>query len=534
MNDAAKSFADYLDAAAALWPQRDAIVFRSSRLSFGDISEKSRRVAAGLAALGVKKGDRVGLWLENGEPWVLSFWALARLGAIVVPLSTRWTATEARGVLRQVGLTAMVVGGRFRKIDFLALLAEAMHGESTLVPTIVTTAVTSPRGCVQFAELATEASPAALARVASAQAQVTQDDIAQVQFTSGSTAFPKGAMLRQGPMLAYVHAYGERMGLASDDRLLCQMPFFHIAGINHAMLVPPVVGSAIVSADVFDPALAIRQIEEESCTAIGAVATMYFMMADQPGVDRTTFRRVGKAWCLGSPQAVRRVHELTGIDGLVSLYGCTEMSGSTTFGDLRDPLDVRLANVGRSLPGFETRIVDPATGVSLAQGLVGEICHRSASLMSGYFGLDRSEWNVDPDGWLHTGDLGVLDANGYLTYHGRHKDMLKIGGENVACPEVEDILLMHPAVRLAAVVGIPHERLEEVPVAFVELRSEPCSGEAELLAHCARHLASFKVPRRIVIVDALPMTGSNKLDKPALKLRAREMDWAVETVTEGR
>ncbi len=533
MNEGLVTFADYLDRAASRWPERDAVVIGDSRLSFRDISERSRNLAAGFQALGVKKGERVGVWLENSDPWVLSFWALTRIGAILVPFSTRWTASEARGVLRQSGLSAMVVGDRFRKVDFLKLLAEATDGEPSLLPRVITTAAVPPRGFFGFAELAAEAGAGALALLAPAQAELTRHDVALVQFTSGSTAFPKGAILRQGPMLDYVHAYGLRMGITSDDRLLCHMPFFHIAGINHGLLVPTVLGATLVTADSFDPALAVRQIEQETCTGIGAVATMYFMMADQPGVDRQAFRRIRKAWCQGSAQAVHRVHELTGIDSLVSLYGCTEMSGGTTFGDIRDPLEVRLANVGRPLPNMETKIIDTATGLPLPTGAAGEICHRSSNVMSGYFGLDRSQSDIDAEGWLHTGDLGAFDEDGYLTFHGRHKDMLKVGGENVACPEVEDILLMHPAVKLAAVVGMPHQRLEEVPIAFVELRAEIGAGEAELVAHCARHLASFKVPRRVVVTQSLPMTGSNKLDKPALKARAGQMVSPVETPTNG-
>ena len=522
------NFADHLDRAAAQWAQRDAVVFNDGRMSFRDVADGSRNVAASLLKLGVKKGDRVGIWLENGVPWVLSYWALARLGAIAVPFNTRWTASESRGVLRQIGLTAMVVGDCFRKVSFLELLAEATDGEASLLSLVITTAKEPPGGFSNFSDLTAQADAASLAQVAYAQGQVTRDDVAQVQFTSGSTAFPKGAILRQGPMLDYVYGYGLRMGITSEDRLLCQMPFFHIAGINHAMLVPPVLGATLITADTFDPALAIRQIEQEDCTTMGAVSTMYFMMADQPGVDRQVFRRIRKAWCLGSAQAVRRVHELTGIDGLVSLYGCTEMSGGTTCGDVTDPLELRLSNVGRPLPYVQTKIVDKDTGAPLPIGKTGEICHRSASLMSGYYALEVNQCAIDSDGWLHTGDLGALDDDGYLTYHGRHKDMLKVGGENVACPEVEDVLSIHPAVRLAAVVGMPDARLEEVPVAFVELKSASGASETDLIAHCARLLARFKVPRRIVVLEALPTTGSNKLDKTALKARAQQLGNAVE------
>lgn len=518
------TFAGCLDAAAAAAPDREALVIGRARLTFGGLADRSMCMAAAWQELGVGRGDRVGLWLENSPQWAVAFWALARIGAIVVPLNTRWTDEEMRGVLAQAQLRAILVGDRFRKIDFPARIGSILAATDGTAPTVISTSSRPLPGIVGVSSVASRSvDAAARKRVASAQAAVAGSDIGIIQFTSGSTAFPKGAMLRQAAMLEYVRDYGPRLGMAPSDRVLCHMPFFHIAGINHVLLVPVVQGATVVTAEGFDPVVALGHLSAEHCTTFGGVATMCFVLTEQAASEaERLFAGIEKAWVLGTPNACRKIHALTGLRNMVSLYGATELSGSTTFGDIRDPLHVRLANAGRALPGIETRIVDVETGAPAAPGVTGEIWHRGRRMMAGYFGLGRSEWNIDDEGWFHTGDLGAFDAEGYLTFSGRQKEMLKVGGENVSCLEVEDALMSHPAVKLAAAVGINDERLEEVPVAFVELRAGATAGAEQLIEHAARHLSSFKVPRRVFLVREWPMTASNKIQKNVLRSRAMD------------
>lgn len=515
------TFAGCLDAAADRWPGREAVVVGPHRLTFAALAEESRVLAAGWLRLGVGRGDRVGLWLENGPAWVLAFFALARLGAVVVPCSTRWTAHELGGVLRQAKPRALLIGDRFRRVEFASRLAEIEEAPADM--RVVSVAGRPPSGAVPLESLRGPAPSAAeRRRLADLEAAGDAGDVAVVQFTSGSTAFPKGAMLRQGAMIGYVRDYGRRLGVTPDDRVLCQLPFFHIGGLNHGLLVPAVQGATIVTAEAFDPEVALAQMEQEACTVFGGVASMYFMLADHAADPQRAFAGIEKAWILGSAQAARRAQELTAVRGLVSLYGATELSGGTTFGDVRDPLERRLSSAGRSLPGVETRIVDPATGEPCPPGVAGEIRQRTARRMNGYHGVPPESWGFDDEGWYRTGDLGSLDAEGYLAYEGRLKDMLKVGGENVACPEVEDVLTTHPDVTLAAVVGVDDDRLVEVPVAFVVPRRGGTVSAEALTAHCARFLAAFKVPRRVLLLDALPMTASGKVEKAALRALVRE------------
>lgn len=514
----ADTFAACLEDAASRWHERDALVVGGQRVTFGALAGRSRALAAGWLALGVRHGDRVGVLLENSVRWAEAFWSLARIGAVVVPLNTRWTQDELRFVLSQAELRAVLVGGRFRRLEFAEMLSAVM-ASLTSPPPIVVHAGAAPTGAVSFAALAELGEAGA---VEQAHAAVHGEDIAVIQFTSGSTAFPKGAMLRQAAMLEYVRDYGTALGVVPEDRVLCPMPFFHIAGLNHVLLVPAVQGATVITADGFDPETALRDLQAERCTVFGGVSTMYLRMADRASDPVAAFSGVEKSWFQGSSRLARMVYDRTGVRGMTTHYGVSEMSGATTFGDVRDPLETRLGNAGRVMPGVETRIVDPATGTDASPGTIGEIWHRGRRLMAGYFGLDRSAWNIDEQGWFHTGDLGALDAHGYLTFHGRLKDMLKVGGENVACAEVEEALLGHPAVRLAALIGVPDDQLEEVPIAFVELRENIGATPTALIEHCARSLARFKVPRRVIVVEALPMTASNKIHKPGL--RALAMD----------
>jgi acyl-CoA synthetase (AMP-forming)/AMP-acid ligase II len=514
----ADTFAACLDDAASRWQGREALVIGDQHVTFAGLAQRSRALAGGWLALGVARGDRVGLLLENSVAWADAFWSLARIGAVVVPLNTRWTKDELRFVLAQAELRAVLVGDRFRGLDFSQMLSAALEGVPGKRPIVVQTGGVA-EGAVSLAALA---GLGEVRGVEAAQAAVRGEDVAVIQFTSGSTAFPKGAMLRQAAMIEYVRDYGTALGVVPEDRVLCPMPFFHIAGLNHVLLVPAVQGATIVAAERFDPDTALRDLLTERCTVFGGVSTMYLRMADRATDPVAAFRGIEKSWFQGSSRLAHMVYDRIGVRGMTTHYGVSEMSGATTFGDVRDPLETRLGNAGRVMPGVETRIVDPATGADAAPGAIGEIWHRGRRLMAGYFGLERSAWNIDEQGWFHTGDLGAIDAEGYLTFHGRLKDMLKVGGENVACAEVEEALLSHPAVRLAALIGVPDDQLEEVPIAFVELRDGAAAAAAALIEHCARSLARFKVPRRIIVLDALPMTGSDKIHKPGL--RALAMD----------
>ena len=513
--------------AAVLAPSLEAVVAPDGRASFAELADEVERVASALAASGVGRGDHVGLCLGNGKSWIALFLALGSLGAVTVPVNTRLLDAEMRGILRQARVKMLFLADRLLKIDFLDRFSaegdalargKAPEDLPDLKEIVVVGGETMP-GAVPWAEFTDRAGPPA-------EPCDRPDDVLLIQFTSGTTAAPKGAMLSHRSMLANGYFAGVRMGLRAGDRFHSARPFFHVVGTSQSILLSLQHCVTLVTMQRFEPEEALRLMEEERCTHFSGNDTMALMLLNHPGRARHELRLRG-AWLAGSPTVVRRVMEELGAVEAVTAYGLSETSPNVALSAWWEPMELRAEARMPPQPGVEIRIRDRETGTICGRGEIGEIQVRGWNVMTGY--LDRPDETravLDAKGWLSTGDLGRLGEDGRLEFSGRAKDIIRVGGENVTPVEIENILHRHPAVRMAQVVGVPDPRLIEVPAAFVIL-NDGAGGRVpqEIVDWCRENMASFKVPRYLEIVDnfeSIGMTASAKVQKSKLAAYAAQ------------
>ena len=502
-----------LDRAAALAPDVEAVVGPGGRLTFGTLRAEVEAIRHGLAGLGVRHGDHVGLILGNSPRWMALFLAVGSLGAVAVPVNTRLTAEEIAYALRQARVTALFMADRLLRIDFVGLLRviepaidHALPGAA--LPDLVRLVVIGgdvPAGAIGWAAFMEGGVPA--------PPRGRPDDVLLIQFTSGTTARPKGVLLPHRAMLGNGFVSGGRMGLRIGDRFHSARPFFHVAGTSLSILACVQHAATLVTMERFEPGEALALMEAERCTHFSGNDTMALMLLNHP--DRPRRRLVLRgAWAAASPTIVRRVIDELGAAECVVGYGLSEASPNVAQSAWWEPEEVRVAGRMAPQPGVEVRI---------AEG--GEIQVRGYTVMRGYFDKPaETAAALDADGWLSTGDLGRLGDDGRLEFTGRAKDLIRVGGENVSPAEVEDVLNGHPAIRQAVVVGVPDPRLMEVPCAFVVLNDGHGGTDAEtILAWGRQAMAGFKAPRYVQVVagfEDIGMTASSKIQKNQLRAHA--------------
>lgn len=511
--------------AAALAPDVEAVVSPAGRITYGALAREVPRIAAALSVAGVRKGDHVGLCLGNGPSWVALFLALGSIGAVSVPINTRLRSEEVAYALRQSKVRWLFMTDRFLRIDFIALLRGICPAIDATLPDpalpdlegVVVLGADVPDGAMAW--------DAFLAAGAGKQVvgDATPDDVLLIQYTSGTTSFPKGVLLTHRSMCANGFFSGGRLGLRMGDRFHSARPFFHVAGSSLSVLACLQHVATLVTMDRFEPAEALRLMEEERCTHFSGNDTIALMLLNHPDRPGRSLHLRG-AWAAASPTIVRRIIEELGARECVVGYGLSEASPNVAQSCWWEPEEVRVSGRMRPEPGVEVRIRDLATNAPCLPGTDGEILVRGWNVMQGYFDKpDETAAAIDADGWLATGDLGNLDEEGRLAFSGRAKDIVRVGGENVSPAEIEDILHRHPAVRQAVVVGVPDPRLMEVPCAFIILNEgASCAAEA-LIAWSRDHMAGFKVPRYVQFVEgfeAIGMTASSKIQKNQLAAHA--------------
>jgi fatty-acyl-CoA synthase len=529
MNWTSHTLSESLAAAAAEVPDREALVIAGERITYGALWQRVRLAAANLKRLGLRKGEHVAICLPNSIDWVVVWYATATLGAVAVPVNTRFKTDEIKYCLTQSDSRMLITADQFLRIDFIAMLRDIEPAIDRVLPgsnlpllrsmTVFGTNV--PTGALAAETLSEPAD--ALPDAASEAA--APDDVMLIQYTSGTTSFPKGVMLTHDSMLRDAASVGQRLGLRPDDRYFYVRPFYHVAGTTLALLCCLEARITLVGMQVFEPGEALRLLEEERCTVTGGNDTIFFMLMTHPDFPTRKLRvRVG--WAAASPSVMQDINDRFGMTGLCSAFGQSESSPNVWMAHHDDRLDKRIAGFGHPLPGLEVRIADPETGVTMPPGTPGEILIRGWSVMKGYYKMpEQTARAIDRDGWLHTGDLGVMDEDGRAAFAGRLKDVFRVGGENVAPAELEDVLHRHPGVRQAQVIGVPDRRLGEVPAAYVILKPDAVVTPSELIAWCSERCANFRVPRYVRTVDnfeAIGMTGSAKVQKN--KLRAYAID----------
>ena len=480
---------------AAQPPRAPALVTPTRRLDYGALHAAAQSVARAMHGLGLRKGDHAAILMGNDEHWLALFYGAALLGVVTVPVNTRFKAAELEFCLRQADCKAIFFAPQFLGNDYAAML-RATGGRLPLLANQVALGQASWR---RFA---------ALDRGQSIPSSVKPDDLLLIQFTSGTTAYPKGVMLTHDSMLRNAWAAGERIGATPADRYFNCRPLFHVGGSTLSALMCLVHGACLATLPTFEAGAALAMMEQERCTLTSGNDTIFQLLMGHPDFPRRKLRLRG-GWAAAGPQTMRRIIDELGAKHICAAYGLSEASPNVVMSDWRDAQALRVQGLATPLPELQLRTLD------------GEIQVRGWSVMRGYYNNpEATAQALTEDGWLRTGDLGELRPGGRLQMHGRLKDVFRVGGENVAPAEVEEVLLAHPAVESAQVVGVPDVRLGEVPCAYVTLRAGHKLTEDALLAWTRERCANFRVPRYLRIVrdfDAVGMTASGKVQKGRLR-----------------
>jgi len=523
---------------ARRFPSREALLFKGRRRTFAEIAANVDRVAAGLIRLGVRPGDKVALWMMNRPEWIEAAFAVMKIGAVLVPVNTRLRAEDVRYIVGQSNTSTLIVNARSGPVDYLAMVRELLpalgktaataHTDARLpdLRRVVLLGDEPAGGTVSWRELTADTG-ALDATLRERAAAVDPDSLAFLMYTSGTTGFPKGVM-HDHAMIRNVVDRANRMAITESDVILMYLPLYHLFGYADGMLMSFVTGARQVLTDSFDARDCLALLAAERATIVHGFDTHFKDLIDaheRAPADVSSVRTgICAAGMASSTPIARAARALFG--PLVSGYGMSEFGVGASISFLDSTEEQCVEASGYPAPGYEIRVIDPDTGRDQPSATPGEILIRGYTVMRGYYEKPKETADtIDADGFMHTGDMGLLREDGHLRFMGRYKDMLKIGGENVDPMEVEGYLLAHPAVNQVAVVGLADARLSEVAVAFVKREPDrertadgPELSEADVIQYCRGKIASFKIPRHVVFVDEFPMTGSGKIQK--VKLRA--------------
>ena len=520
-----------LAATALAHADREALVVphQAVRWTWHELAQRVDDVAAGLLALGLQPGDRVGIWAPNCAEWVLTQFATARAGLVLVNINPAYRRSELDYALNKVGCKALVLAPALKTSDYLAIvndlapeLASSVPGQlqSATLPALrwlIRLGDTATAGMLNFGDLSRSATATSRAQLAAIGPTLHCDDPINIQFTSGTTGQPKGATLTHRNILNNGFFVGEAIRLTADDRLCIPVPLYHCFGMVMGNLGCLTHGATMVyPSEAFDPLAVLQAVQDERCTALYGVPTMFIAELDHPRFAEFDLSTLRTGIMAGSPcpvEVMKRVQAQMNMAGVTIAYGMTETSPVSTQSAVDDPLDRRVATVGRVQPHLEVQIID-GDGHQVPCGSTGELCTRGYSVMKGYWGDEaKTREAVDADGWMHTGDLAVMDEQGYVNIVGRLKDLVIRGGENVYPREVEEFLYRHPAVQDVQVVGVPDLKYGEELCAWIKLRDGHTATADDIRAFCRGQIAHYKVPRHIRFVDAFPMTITGKVQK---------------------
>ena len=525
-----RTIGDTLDDAVRRHADRPALIVRhqSVRMTYGELAAAVENFAAGLLALGLGRGDRIGIWSPNNAEWVIAQFATARIGLILVNINPAYRTAELDYVLNKVGCRALILAKAFKTSDYVGMLRslgekKLPHLEERIVIDDAPTA-----GFRRFSDVSALATDDLRARVRDIGASLSPDDPINIQFTSGTTGFPKGATLTHHNIVNNGRFVAARQRFTEDDRLCIPVPLYHCFGMVMGVLGCVTHGAAMVFPDeAFEPASVLDAIEQERCTALYGVPTMFIAELDHPsfaGRDLSSLRTGVMAGAPCPEPVMRRVISDMHMRDVTICYGMTETSPVSFQSMPDDDLEKRVSTVGRIHPYVEVKIID-VDGKVLPRGVQGELLTRGYSVMRGYWGdPEKTREAIDEGGWMHTGDLAVMDADGYCRITGRVKDMIIRGGENVYPREIEEFLYRHPAVQDVQVFGVPDQKYGEEVCAWIRLRAGGGAVEEDIRAFCRGQIAHYKIPRYVRFVDEYPMTVTGKIQKFVMReAMAREL-----------
>ncbi|WP_194814640.1 AMP-binding protein [Nocardia sp. XZ_19_385] len=521
------------DRAVAAFPNREALVDVPSgrRWTYRELASAIDSLATGLTALGIDKGDRVGIWAPNCAEWFLVQYATAKIGAVLVNINPAYRTSELEYVLRQAGVRLLIAAPEFKTSNYVYMIDEVRPNCPGLEQVLIL-------GTVAWDVLVRYEIDAA--RLTEIAGTLSMDDPINIQYTSGTTGFPKGATLSHHNILNNGYFVGELCGYTEHDRICLPVPFYHCFGMVMGNLASTSHGATVViPAPAFDPAATLAAVAAERCTSLYGVPTMFIaMLGELDGGAAPDLSSLRTGIMAGSPcpvEVMKRVIDRMGMSEVCICYGMTETAPVSTQTRRDDSLDRRTGTVGRVLPHLEVKIVDPATGLTVPRGEPGELCTRGYSVMLGYWNQpEKTAEAIDAARWMHTGDIGVMDDDGYLAVTGRIKDMVIRGGENIYPREIEEFLYTHPDILDAQVIGVADPKYGEELMAWIRLREGAAALDADAIrAFCAGKLAHFKIPRYVHIVDEFPMTVTGKVRKAEMREMAKTLVPASGSVAAG-
>ena len=529
-----------LDRTVAAHGDRDALVYvdRDFRLTYGEFAEVVDKLARGLMALGVQKGEKVAVWATNIPYWVALQFATAKIGAVLLTVNTNYKSAEVAYLLEQSDTETLFIIDGYQDTDYLKTVYDLVpelknqlrgHLASPRFPHLKRVCFLGPekhRGLYSLPEIMALERLTSPAEYAARQAELDVHDVVNMQYTSGTTGFPKGVMLSHHNIGNNGWWIGENQRFSEKDRVCLPVPLFHCFGCVLGVMAAVTHGAAMVILEKFDPVQVMASVEQERCTALYGVPTMFIAVLEHKLFDKFEFSSLRTGIMAGSPcpvQVMRQVIERMNMNEITICYGLTENSPVMTQTLPEDDIRRRTETVGRAMPEIELKIVDPDTGKDVPSGAQGEVCCRGYSVMKGYYKMPEATAKaIDADGWLHSGDLGVMDADGYLAITGRHKDMIIRGGENIYPREIEEFLYRMEGITDVQVVGIPSEKYGEEVGAFIIRKVGSDLSETDVKDFCRGQIARYKIPKYVAFVDAFPLTASGKVQKYKLQERSFE------------
>ena len=507
--------AQHRDALALVVP------FQNVRLNYGEFNDEVDRVARGLLALGLRKGDRAGIWSPNNAEWVYVQYATAKLGVILVNINPAYRTSEVQYALAQSSCKVLLAASSFKTSDYVAIMREVKPSLPDLERVIFI-------GSPAWTAMLDGADSVPVAALRERMAQLDFDDAINIQYTSGTTGFPKGATLSHHNILNNGWFIGEGCRYTEHDRVCIPVPFYHCFGMVLGNLACTTHGAAmVIPAPAFDPLATLQTVEHERCTSLYGVPTMFIAQLAHPQFRSFDLSSLRTGIMAGSPcpiEVMKQCIDEMHMSEVTICYGMTETSPVSTQTSVDDPLDKRVGTVGRVHPFVEVKVIDPSTGSAVRRGESGELCTRGYSVMLGYWNdAEKTADAIDGAGWMHTGDLAAMDDHGYLKIVGRIKDMIIRGGENVYPREIEEFLYSHPDIVDVQVIGVPDLRFGEEIMAWVQLREGASLSRDELADFCRDRIAHYKIPRYMHVVTEFPMTVTGKVQKYKMREIAIEL-----------
>ncbi|WP_175578109.1 AMP-binding protein [Indiicoccus explosivorum] len=526
---------------AAKHPETEAYVYpeHGIRKTYKEFDEETDRLARAFMGIGIEKGEHVAIWSDNKREWLLSQFATGKMGGVLVTVNTNYQAAELEYLLKQSDATTLILGEEFKGTNYIDVLNEVVpelasaekgavsSGKLPHLKRVIVMSDNSYPGIYTWSEFEAFAEQVTEEVLEERYRSMDPDDVINIQYTSGTTGFPKGVMLTHINVVNNGQRNGDYMRLTEHDRLCIPVPFFHCFGCVLGTMAAVTHSTTMVLTEQFEPKKVLQMVQDEKCTGLHGVPTMFIAELNHPEYESFDTSTLRTGIMAGSPcpiEVMKKVINDMGATEITIAYGQTESSPVITQTTADDPIEKRVSTVGKPHPDVEVKIIDPASGEEVPAGTPGELCTRGYLIMKGYYKNEEATREaIDPDGWLHTGDIAVEDEDGYIAVTGRIKDMVIRGGENIYPREVEEFLYQHPAVQDVQVVGVPDEKYGEELMAWVILKNGEELTSEELKDYCRGKISHHKIPKYVEFTDEYPMTASGKIQKFKLREQSAEL-----------